>query len=189
MRCDKRAQSERSEKTLLDRSQDRLPAAGLKNRMIQRDGQQLIWPAGGIVALRAIDDVVKITLRRAPKFFIERVFSFVGPSAYVARLLLIVFFRDPFLQKPKGVVPECIDFNGLAATRSDNPIANFRIHPRQLVSFFALTQQRVVGIDPDAEQSSTDVRLEYLNEFREEESKSPAVAGGLNIAFDRVKEP
>ena len=157
--------------------------------MIQRDGQQLIRPAGGIVALRAIDDVVKITLRRAPKFFIERVFSFVGPSAYIARLLLVVFFRDPFLQKPQGVVPECIDFNGLAAARSDNPIANFSVHPRQLVSFFALAQQPVVGIDPDAEQSSTDVRLEDLDQFGQEEPKSPAVAGGLNIALDRMKEP
>jgi hypothetical protein len=55
----------------MDRSKYRLPAAGLENRMIQRDGQQLIRPAGGIVALRAVDEVVKITFFRAPKFFIE----------------------------------------------------------------------------------------------------------------------
>ena len=63
----------------------------------------------------------------------------------------LTFFGQPAGQQMHGVIPEGIDLHCFAAARRDNPVANLRIHPSELIAGLALAQQAVAGIDVDAE--------------------------------------
>src|SRR4029077_14333954 len=62
----KRAQTDRREQFFLRNFENRFPMFCVENRMIEREGDQLIWPAGRIVCTAAIniDNIVKVTALR-----------------------------------------------------------------------------------------------------------------------------
>ncbi len=69
----KRAEAERGQQFALDHVNDGGPAFWREHRMIERDGEDLVGAAGGIIitARKAVDDVVKMAAVLAPEARVE----------------------------------------------------------------------------------------------------------------------
>ena len=66
-----RPQAHRREQALLYDLEHWLPARWCKDGMAQGDGQDLIGPAGGVIALLAIDDIVQVAAGSVPEAVVE----------------------------------------------------------------------------------------------------------------------
>src|SRR5205823_4159596 len=84
------------------------PAFFLENRMAQRDGEDLIGPAGGIVALLAVDHVEEITALFGPETSIERFPRALCMPRVGIGFGIALFLAQPFLQEAHGIVPQRI---------------------------------------------------------------------------------
>src|SRR5689334_15499553 len=109
--------------------------------MIERDGEELIWPPGNVERAWltiTINDMVKITVFFEPKPHDERRARLISITLIAAGRFFIVRFTRPIREQAERVVPKRIDFDCLAATWSNNPIPHLCVHPGQLITFLAL---------------------------------------------------
>src|SRR5215472_693308 len=47
----------------------------------------------------------------------------------------------PYFRESQRVIPQRIDFDGFAAARGDDPVADFGIHPCELITLLSLTEE------------------------------------------------
>src|SRR5437773_5469906 len=87
------------------------------------------------------------------------------------------------------VVPEGVDFDCLSASGSYDPVADLRIHPGKLITFFALLQQAVGWIQPDTESSAANLMLDDVDQLRKQKLQRVAVTGCREISFNGMKVP
>src|SRR5438270_5290113 len=96
---------------------------------------------------------------------------------------------QPALQETKGVVPESVDLDSLTAARSDHPIIDFGIHPRELVTFLSLDQETVSRIHMNVETSSAEMMTDDVEEVRNELLKQVLIVHVLHVAMNSMEEP
>src|SRR5436309_8725871 len=87
------------------------------------------------------------------------------------------------------VVPKGVDFDCLSASGSDDPVADLRIHPGKLVTFFPLLQQAVGWIQPYTEASAANMMLDDVDQLRNQQLQRVAVTGCRQISFNGMKVP
>src|SRR6478752_4162501 len=131
--------------------EDLLPTRLIQNRMRKRDREQLIWPARRIVASFAVDYVIQIPARLIPEPAIERVTHPVGAVCQTLCGSVAVFGTNPAFEQPERVVEERVDLDRFASPWRDDPVADLRIHPCQLIPLLAFAKQTIVGIHANAE--------------------------------------
>src|SRR5205814_7607454 len=105
--------------------------------MRERKGQNLVRTARSIVAIRAINHIIKKTKIRGPKSPVEGFLRARCQAPHGCRSFAILF-SEPLLENTQGVVPECVDFNRFPAAWSNDPIPHLRVHPGRLISQLAL---------------------------------------------------
>src|ERR687897_2749782 len=125
-----RTQANRRQQPIPDDIHDGRPAGLFEHRMLERYRQQLIRPAGRVVSGLAVHDVVQVAACLVPEAAIERLATALGQRRDRQGGLVAFFLAQPSLQQPKRVVPERIDFDGLASARGHDPAVDLRIHPR-----------------------------------------------------------
>src|SRR6185436_7096981 len=116
----------------------------------QRHGEHLIRTAARVVAMLAVDDVIEVTARVVPEAAVERLPRTRGMRGEIESVAAAVLRRPPGGQTER-VVPERVQLHRLAAARRDDPVADLRVHPRELVALGPLREQPVGGIDANAE--------------------------------------
>ena len=82
------------------------------------------------------------------------------PERELADRLAVSRATAPVGHEAQRVVLECVDLDGFAATRRDDPVTDLRVHPRELIALRALMQETVFGIDADAEARALQVMLD-----------------------------
>jgi hypothetical protein len=93
-----RPQAHRREQALLDDLEHWLPARWREDGMAQGDGQELIGPAGGVVTLLAVDDIVQVPAGSVPEAVIEGPVGQRGVLGQPPRCRLILFGAYPAFQ-------------------------------------------------------------------------------------------
>src|ERR1700731_4034446 len=99
----KRTQPHRRDQFLLHNIDNRRPSFLVEHGMIERDGEELIWPARSIVRSLfavAIDHVVKITTAREPEAIVER-FSRTRGVLVITFRGLVVAVAQPISEQAK----------------------------------------------------------------------------------------
>src|SRR5271154_3076373 len=165
------------------------PLLFVEYREIERDGKDLIGAKLRIVTVFAVDDVVEIAAALVPEAFLEGTAATVGVLLHFSGLVFVTRLIEPGFQEAKRVIPERVDLHRLPAARGDDPVANFGIHPRELVTFGALTQQTVGGIDANAEVGALQMVFGNFDELRQNLRKKKLIVAERKIAGQGVKEP
>ena len=152
------------------------------------DGQDLVRPAGVVVALLAIDDVVQAPRRRVPEPRVER-----AAAACRFRPQIVALGGEPGPIEPAGeqhqrVVPERVDLDGLAAPRRHHPAVDEGVHPGELDAGRALREQPVV-VDVDVERGALAMAAHDVLQDRQQLLDERVVAGDGVVAVQRVEEP
>src|SRR5687768_16685302 len=111
--------------------------------MSQGDGKDLIRTASGVVATLSVNNVEEVTALLRPEPSIERFPDPPGLLLVLRCRLVALFGSHPTLCQTKSVVPERIDFHGLASSRRYHPPVDLRVHPGELIALGSLTQQAV----------------------------------------------
>src|SRR5437667_1446961 len=73
------------------------------------------------------------------------------------------------------VVPEGVDFDCLSASGSYDPVADLRIHPGKLITFFALLQHAVGWIQASTESSAANTMHDDVDQLRNQQLQRVAV--------------
>src|SRR5947209_19121277 len=157
-----RAQADGRQELLPRDFEHRLPALAFEHRVFERDGEELVGPAGRVVPallLPALDHVVEVAATLVPEALVEGAAAALGVRAEFLRRLLAAGLARPAFEQAERVVPERVDLDGLAAPRRHDPAVALRVHPRQLIAFRALHEQTVPRVDVDAEASPFEVTL------------------------------
>src|SRR5437660_8158482 len=102
---------------------------------------------------------------------------------------VVAIFAQPSREQAERVVPERVDLHRFATTRCDDPVPHLRIHPGELITFFALYEQAVVWIDVNVEPRSTQMMFGDVDQNRQKKLQRGAIGGALKITAERVKEP
>jgi len=102
---------------------------------------------------------------------------------------VIIHLSEPLGKQLERVVPKRVDFYRFTATRGDDPVAHFRVHPGKLITFFALREQPVVGIDVNVEFGSGEVTIGNIDQSRQKQGQGPPILRHFNITMKRVKKP
>src|SRR5881409_2766570 len=110
-------------------------------------------------------------------------------SAYLAASVFTRSLPDPAFHQTERIVPEGVDFDCLSASGSYDPVADLRIHPGKLITFFALLQQAVGWIQPDTESSAANIMLDDVDQLRKQKLQRVAVTGCREISFNGMKVP
>src|SRR5215218_964777 len=159
-----RTQANRRQQSILDDIYDGCPAGLFEHRVLERYRQQLIGPARSVVSGLAVHDVIQVAACLVPEAAVERLATAISQRRGRQGGLVAFLLAQPSLQQPKRVVPERVDFNGLASARCDDPVADLRIHPRELVALCALTQQPIARVHADAEPRAAHVMVDDVAE-------------------------
>src|SRR5262249_15533673 len=186
-----RAQTERGQEPFGGHIEHGYPFFLVEDRVLKREREQLVGAAGRVVSVLAINHVVEIAALRVPESLIERLAKFFGPLDERFRLWFVcaALFAHPFGQQPERVVPESVDLDGFAAARRDHPIADLGVHPGELVTRRALSQQAVARINADAEPRAPKVKADDVPQGVKDQPQSLAVAGRMEVTIERMKEP
>src|SRR5258706_283262 len=91
-----------------------------------------------------VHHVVETASRRIPEASIEAFRARGGDLSPVIRPVPIAGPRSEQRADSQSVIPEGVDLNRLADARSDRPVIDAGVHPREGESFFAGRQQAVV---------------------------------------------
>src|SRR5262249_46711887 len=89
----------------------------------------------------------------------------------------------------EGVVPERVDLNRFADTRSDDPIANLRIHPSKLHARLAGVKEAVGIIDMDVVSRALQICADHLRQDGVELRDCVCVLSLVKVLPDRFEEP
>src|SRR5689334_20417320 len=125
----------------------------------------------------------------APEALVEGMLGALGVLVQGLRCALVAFFAEPGFEQAEGIIPECVDLNGFPSAWCHDPVFDLRVHPRELVTFGTLTQERVLRIDANAEAGAADMALDDFDELGKDEAEGGAVVGAFQITVDRVKKP
>ena len=113
----------------------------------------------------------------------------LGLLAISLRRGIVTLFANPALEQSHCIVPQCVNLNGLAAARSNDPVADFGVHPGELVAFSSLVQQSITRIGFDVEARPREMMIDDVNQMRQQQPQRSAIMGEVEIALYRVKEP
>ena len=80
--------------------------------------------------------------------------------------LISLLLAHPAFEQAQGVIPQGVDLHRLAASWRHHPIADFGVHPGQLVALLPLGQEAIVCIDVNAKVCAAQVALDNVEEFR-----------------------
>src|SRR5947209_4860325 len=133
--------------------------------MLEGEGEQLIWPAGGIISVLTVNYIVKISTIGVPKSTIEGLARSRCVLCVRGCCLLAVFFSNPMFGKPQRIIPKSVNFDRLAPSRRDHPIVHLCVHPCELVARRSLPQQAIGLIQSDSKPGSTNVMIENIKQL------------------------
>src|SRR5687767_9331180 len=104
----KRSQPYRREQLPLSCVHYRFPPRLLKHRMVERDGKELVWPAGRVIRIAAIHiyQIIKVPAFLEPEAPVERFPGAIGLLRVALRHVGFLQFPEPAFQKFKRVIPE-----------------------------------------------------------------------------------
>ena len=105
------------------------------------------------------------------------------------RAFMLAGLFQPAGEETERVVPKGVELNRLATPRGHDPIAHFRVHPRELVTFFALGEQTIGRIDMNVEACAAKVVFGNIDQTRQKKFESVAIFRALQIARECMKEP
>src|SRR5215472_4312411 len=103
-------------------------AVAIEQGVGEADGEDLVGADGG-VTLRAVDDVVEAAGIGVPELRLETTGGLGGEIAADAAAADVAEAAGELLQGAQGVMPERLDFDGLAVARGDHPVADLGVHP------------------------------------------------------------
>src|SRR2546425_702521 len=185
----KRAQPYRGEEVLAYHGDDPLPACLVEDRMAQREGEHLVRAAGGILTLRAVDDIVQVSTFGVPEPGVEGRPCLLCVLGQVACGLVSLLLAHPLCEQAQGVIPEGVDLHGLATSWRHHPIAYFGVHPGQLEALLPLLQEAIVWIDVNAKMRAAQVVLDNVQQCREDQPEGGTILCHLEVAVDGMEEP
>src|SRR5262249_16744861 len=160
-------------------------AFGRERALGERDGIDLIRPERVSVSVARIDDVVTVSDSIVPEATESRL--------HARRELVPRPGRRPQSLREGGhraerVVPECVDFDGLARTRGDDPVPHPRIHPGELDTRLTGSQETVrIFLDPVTRALTMEPH--DLLEHRKQLLEEPIVVCRGVIGADRLDIP
>src|SRR5262245_55436798 len=105
--------------------------------MRQGNREQLIRPDRVIVTVLAVHYIEQRAAALIPETRVERFANPVGASTVAFWAFVIMTLVHPFLHQSQRVVPKRVDLDSFTASRGDDQIADFRVHPCQLISWRA----------------------------------------------------
>src|SRR5712692_532997 len=123
------AQAVWGEQIAFDRGNDALSACIRKHGVGKTDRENLIG-AHRTVALSAVNDIVETASRLMPEHPIKTRMGMGGHRTVPLLMSRITKRLREVFHDAQGVVPQGLDFNGLAVSRRYHPIAHPGIHPR-----------------------------------------------------------
>src|SRR5947209_5707469 len=130
--------------------------------MSQRDGQQLVRSAGGVVAFLSIDYVVEVASFGIPETRVERLPRSLCLSRQAICRSGSKLRPEPVSHEAQRVIPQCVDLHRLAPPGRHDPVANLGIHPGELIAWLSLPEQTVRWINANAEASAAQVEFDDL---------------------------
>ena len=135
----KRTKPDRREQFALGDVDHRFPTRFIQHRVIERDREELVRPAGRIIRAAAVDihHVIKMTTFLKPKSFVERLARTRRMFGVALSRLVVIRFPQPAFEKFERVEPKRIDLDRFPAARRHHPIAHLRVHPGELVAFLS----------------------------------------------------
>src|SRR5205823_11896892 len=89
----------------------------------------------------------------------------------------------------KRVVPKGINLDRFAASRGYHPVAHFRIHPGELITFHPLREKAVARIDMNVEASAPQMILRDVDQDRQQQVQSGPIVGVMEVTTKGVKKP
>src|SRR5262249_51347421 len=95
----------------------------------------------------------------------------------------------PLLHQAQRVVPQSIDLDRFPTPWGDHQVADFCIHPGQLVSRGALSVKTIRGIDSDTKASASLMESDDLLEPRKQALQRVAIPAHIDVTFRRMEEP
>src|SRR6266568_5662432 len=170
---------------------DRSPMRRIQNRMIERNGKELIWSTRSI-AIRAainIDNIVKITAFGEPKPMVERCSRFLCPFVVAFRRSLFPSFAQPIRQQAKRIVPKRVDLDRLSAAGCHDPVVHFRVHPGELITGFALREQSIVWIDANIKSRAAQMMFGDVDQRGQKKFEGVEIFCAFKVTAERVKKP
>src|SRR5260370_19290799 len=185
----------RSEAPQSVRSEE-IPGADLDDRLLlfereradgQGDGKNLVRPEGGVISdSRRIDHVVAAASRRVPEFL--KAFPGLRRKGFVSIPALgeqLCKYGHRF----KRVNPERVDLHGLPDARSDDPVADFCVHPGELDAGLSRIEKPICRVHVNVVARALHVRVDYCRENREEFLKSYVILRRREILTDGFEIP
>ena len=186
----KRTQAKRREQFALHDIHDGGPSRRREHGMIERDGEDLIGPAGGIVAaFKGVDHIKEVTAFFKPEAFVKRLLRAIGVFRVTLGHFVLAHFTQPTFQKLERIKPERVNFHRFPAPRRDDPLAHLRVHPGELRACESLHEQAVREIEMDIEFRPADMRFHDFQQRRQEELERDLIVRLRQVAAQSVKEP
>src|SRR5690606_29973030 len=150
--------------------------------------ENLVRSTGGIVAaVFAVDYVVKVPDLRVPVARVETPLRLFGACAEGSGIM--VQLARPFRHETKRVVPQGLDFHGLAAARRYHPFADLGVHPGELIAGCARANQTVFGVDADAVTCAAHVMVDDGTKRGPQLREDRFVADDLAVTLDGMEVP
>ena len=129
-----RAQADGREQFGADFSTTAGPARFVEHGMAQRNGEQLVGPARGIIPVFAVHDVEQVAALCGPEAAVERFARARDVFGERPRGFLAALLAQPALEQAQRIVPERVDLDGFSAARRHHPAIHLRVHPGELIS-------------------------------------------------------
>jgi hypothetical protein len=103
--------------------------------------------------------------------------------------LNLVLFATPLFEQAEGVVPKGVDLDGFSAAGRYDPIADFCVHPVELITFLAFVKEAVFRIHTNAEFSAPQMMFDNVAQYREQCGKSLAIVSSLQVTMQGLEKP
>src|SRR5262245_23756369 len=91
---------------------------------------------------------------------------------------------EPTFHQLQCIEPKSVDLDGLSTPRGDDPIADLRIHPRELKALLALPQQSISEVDPNPKFSPAEMVSHDIPQHRQEARQRFSVLRHMHVAVN-----
>ena len=152
----------------------------------ERDREDLVGPKGGVGARGTIDHVVARAGRLVPEAIEARRGA---PGHLIPGRIVPARHPRERAHGAERIVPEGIDLDGLAGARRHDPVADHRVHPRDLHAGLTRAQEAVGRVHADAVARALHVPADHVRQHREQRLHQAGVLRRRVIGAHRLDVP